>query len=77
MKLVSKLAGVLLASALLFTQQAMAQVSLTLSTPDPDTSEITVAARKFAELVAAKTNGQVEVKVFPNGRSTVAIRRRP
>ena len=68
MKLVSKLAGVLLASALLFTQQAMAQVSLTLSTPDPDTSEITVAARKFAELVAAKTNGQVEVKVFPNGQ---------
>ena len=29
--------------------------------------EITVAANKFAELVAAKTNGEVTIKVFPNG----------
>ncbi|MDS7595717.1 DctP family TRAP transporter solute-binding subunit [Agrobacterium tumefaciens] len=41
--------------------------TLTLSTPDPDSSEITVAANKFAELVSAKTNGEVTVKVFPNG----------
>ena len=69
MKLVSKLAGALAASALLVcAQQAVAQVSLTLSTPDPDTSEITIAASKFAELVAAKTGGEVEVKVFPNGQ---------
>ena len=73
MKLVSKLAGILLASALLFTQQAMAQVSLTLSTPDPDTSEITVAARKFAELVAAKTNGRSRSRSSPTASSTAAI----
>jgi len=41
--------------------------TLTLSTPDPDHSEITVAAHKFAELVAAKTNGELTIKVFPNG----------
>jgi TRAP-type transport system periplasmic protein len=68
MKPIPRLAGVLLAGAFLFTQPALAQVSLTLSTPDPDTSEITVAANKFAELVAAKTGNQVQVKVFPNGQ---------
>ena len=44
---------------------ASAQTELTLSTPDPDTSEITVAANKFAELVAEKTGGEVTLKVFP------------
>ncbi len=50
------------------TQIASAVTTFNLSTPDPDSSEITVAARKFAEIVAAKTGGQVEVKVFPNGQ---------
>ncbi len=45
-----------------------AKTTFTLSTPDPDSAEITVAARKFAELVAAKTGGEVEIKVFPNGQ---------
>lgn len=45
-----------------------AKTTFTLSTPDPDGSEITLAAKKFAELVAAKTGGEVEVKVFPNGQ---------
>lgn len=40
---------------------------LTLSTPDADTSEITLAAKHFAELVAEKTGGELEVRVFPNG----------
>lgn len=47
---------------------ASAKTTLNLSTPDPDDSEITLAAKKFAELVAAKTGGQVEIKVFPNGQ---------
>jgi tripartite ATP-independent transporter DctP family solute receptor len=63
-KLVRLLAAVLVAS----TAQIAAAATFTLSTPDPDTSEITLAARRFAELVAAKTGGQVEVKVFPNGQ---------
>jgi tripartite ATP-independent transporter DctP family solute receptor len=41
--------------------------TLTLSTPDADTSEITLAANKFAEIVSAKTKGELTVKVFPNG----------
>lgn len=49
-------------------QLAAAATTFNLSTPDPDSSEITVAARKFAELVAAKSGGQIEVKVFPNGQ---------
>ncbi len=62
---VATLAGALLISA---SQPVLSQVSFNLSTPDPDTSEITVAARKFAEIVAAKSGGQIEVKVFPNGQ---------
>lgn len=52
----------------LITQLAVAKTTFTLSTPDPDSSEITLAARKFAEIVAAKTGGEVEIKVFPNGQ---------
>lgn len=52
----------------LATQLAIAKTTFTLSTPDPDNSEITLAARKFADIVAAKTGGEVEVKVFPNGQ---------
>ncbi|ODN69533.1 DctP family TRAP transporter solute-binding subunit [Methylobrevis pamukkalensis] len=63
----STLRSLLAATALSLLASAAQAATLTLSTPDPDTSEITVAANKFAELVAAKTNGEVEVKVFPNG----------
>lgn len=52
----------------LAAQLAVAKTTFTLSTPDPDNSEITLAARKFADIVAAKTGGEVEVKVFPNGQ---------
>jgi len=41
--------------------------TLTLSTPDPDSSEITQAARQFAALVSAKTQGELTIRVFPNG----------
>lgn len=54
------------AAALMAASLAQAE-TLTLSTPDPDSSEITVAANKFAELVSAKTNGELTIKVFPNG----------
>jgi TRAP-type transport system periplasmic protein len=64
-----KFTALLLAGALAIgSQLAMAKTTFSLSTPDPDESEITVAAKKFAELVAAKTNGEVEVKVFANGQ---------
>jgi tripartite ATP-independent transporter DctP family solute receptor len=47
---------------------ASAKTTFTLSTPDPDNAEITLAAKKYAEIVAAKTGGEVEIKVFPNGQ---------
>jgi len=43
------------------------KITLTLSTPDPDSSSITVAAKQFAEVVKEKTDGRLEIKVFPNG----------
>lgn len=46
---------------------AFAATTLTLSTPDPDNSSITVAAQNFAELVKKASNGDIEIKVFPNG----------
>lgn len=57
----------LVAAAVIFSAGLVQAETLTLSTPDPDTSEITLAAKKFAELVSAKTNGELTVKVFPNG----------
>ncbi|KQW31618.1 ABC transporter substrate-binding protein [Rhizobium sp. Root274] len=57
----------LVTAATILTASLVQAETLTLSTPDPDSSEITVAANKFAELVSAKTNGEVTVKVFPNG----------
>jgi TRAP-type transport system periplasmic protein len=64
-KFSSLLLGLVLAAS---AQLAAAATTFNLSTPDPDSSEITLAARKFAELVGAKTGGQVEIKVFPNGQ---------
>ena len=61
------LRGLMAAAAVLAASAASAQTELTLSTPDPDTSEITIAANKFAELVAEKTGGEVTLNVFPNG----------
>jgi len=68
MKFLKQIASLAVVALALTSQQALAQITFTLSTPDPDTSEITVAARKFAELVTAKTGGGVEIKVFPNGQ---------
>lgn len=58
--------GLIAAAALMSVSIAHAE-TLTLSTPDADTSEITVAAKKFAEIVSAKTKGELTIKVFPNG----------
>jgi tripartite ATP-independent transporter DctP family solute receptor len=64
-----KIGFILFAWVLAFASQAaFAKTTFNLSTPDPDDSEITLAAKKFAEIVAAKSGGQVEVKVFPNGQ---------
>lgn len=43
------------------------KVTLTLSTPDPDSSSITAAANQFAKVAKEKSNGSIEIKVYPNG----------
>ena len=43
------------------------KVILTLSTPDPDGSSITEAAKEFAKQLAENSKGEIEVKVYPNG----------
>ena len=63
---ISKLYGLALAATRLVASVAQAE-TLTLSTPDSDTSEITLAANKFAEIVSKKTDGKLKIKVFPNG----------
>lgn len=68
MRFLKQCAGLAVMAFALTSQSALAKVTFNLSTPDPDASEITVAARKFAEIVAAKTSGEVEIKVFPNGQ---------
>lgn len=56
-----------LVGALLLTVGATKAETLTLSTPDADTSEITLGAKHFAEIVKQKTGGELEIRVFPNG----------
>lgn len=67
MKTIATLGSLATAACLLAPGALLAQTELTLSTPDPATSEITVAATHFAELVAEKTGGEVTVQVFPDG----------
>lgn len=56
-----------LVAILAFGGLSHAKMTLNLSTPDPDGASITEAGKHFAKLIEEKTNGEVEVKVFPNG----------
>jgi len=64
--------GLGLAVALVLALAALpaeaAKVSMKLGHIRADTSPTHKAAVRFAELVAAKTNGDVEIKVFPNSQ---------
>jgi tripartite ATP-independent transporter DctP family solute receptor len=68
MRCVKHVAGLAVVALALAGQPVLAKVTFSLSTPDPDAAEITVAARKFSEIVAAKTAGEVEIKIFANGQ---------
>ncbi|HWR10697.1 MAG TPA: TRAP transporter substrate-binding protein [Rectinemataceae bacterium] len=67
-KVVVVLVAVLMIVA--FTAQAVAQKTITIRYADvqAENDTETLAARKFAELVAKKSNGRIEVKVFPAGQ---------
>ncbi|MDQ0254151.1 tripartite ATP-independent transporter DctP family solute receptor [Evansella vedderi] len=43
------------------------KVTFNLSTPDPDSSSITVAAKEFAEVVSEKSGGTIQINVHANG----------
>jgi TRAP-type transport system periplasmic protein len=43
------------------------KVTLNISTPDPDSASVSVAAKEFAKVVKEKSNGSIEIKVHPNG----------
>ena len=43
------------------------KVTFNLSTPDPDESSVSLAAKEFAKVVGEKSNGSIEIKVHPNG----------
>jgi tripartite ATP-independent transporter DctP family solute receptor len=66
----------LLVLALVFTNTAFAagqaeeatkQTTVKLSIPDPANSSVGTFANKFAELVADKTGGSVNIEVYPDG----------
>jgi len=42
------------------------KLTLKMSTTTADTSSWTIGAKKFAELVNERTNGRIEIKVYPN-----------
>ncbi len=46
--------------------QSQEKVTLKFSTTTADTSTWTLGAKKFGELISEKTNGRIEVKVYPN-----------
>jgi tripartite ATP-independent transporter DctP family solute receptor len=48
------------------TEAPKEKISLKMSVTTADTSSWTQGAKKFAELVAEKSDGNIEVKVFPN-----------
>ncbi len=43
------------------------KVKLKISTPDPDSASVTLAAKELAKLIGEKSNGEIEVTVHPNG----------
>ena len=47
--------------------RAQQTIRLRLAVGDPIGSSVGVTAQKFAELAAAKTDGRVEIEVFPDG----------
>ncbi|MEW6045333.1 MAG: DctP family TRAP transporter solute-binding subunit [Bacillota bacterium] len=46
---------------------AAEQIRLTLSTPDPTNSPITLTAKYFEQLVEQRSGGRVQIQVYPDG----------
>ena len=57
----------MLALALCVTGAAMAETVFQLGTTVNEQDSFQIAAEKFAELVAERTNGEYKIEIFPNG----------
>ena len=53
--------------ALCVSASAMAETVLQLGTTVNEQNSFQVAAEKFAELVAERTNGEYKIEIYPNG----------
>jgi TRAP-type transport system periplasmic protein len=60
--------SLVLVASLAFGQAHAAEVTLRLGHQAPTSHPINLAAERFAELVAEKTNGEVKIDVFPGGQ---------
>lgn len=60
------LTSTLALSALLFSSVSLSAMTARMGTSLPETHPQTLGAKKFAELVEKKTNGEIKVKVFSN-----------
>ena len=62
-----KMLAMLLAVVMCLTGAAMAETVLQLGTTVNEQDSFHVAATKFAELVAERTNGEYKIEIYPNG----------
>lgn len=62
-----KMLAMLLAVVMCLTGAAMAETVLQLGTTVNEQDSFQVAAEKFAELVAERTNGEYRIEIYPNG----------
>ena len=62
-----KMLAMLLAVVMSLTGAAMAETVLQLGTTVNEQDSFQVAAEKFAELVAERTNGEYKIEIYPNG----------
>ena len=62
-----KMLAMLLAVVMCLTGAAMAETVLQLGTTVNEQDSFQVAAEKFAELVAERTNGEYKIEIYPNG----------
>ena len=62
-----KMFALVLALVLCLSASAMAETVLQLGTTVNEQDSFQVAAEKFAELVAERTNGEYKIEIYPNG----------
>lgn len=67
MKKMTKMFALVLALALCLSCTAMAETVFQLGTTVNEQDSFQIAAEKFAELVAERTNGEYKIEIYPNG----------